>query len=194
MDLLKDEGLQKHILEVYYSLGVSSGVDRMVSLDDLMANIDDEKMNLDPSSSEYSGRIYAANEALIGRRLVELAMKNPPTFRITEKGMDGMEGKNQTPTPSQHFNFHGDARGNFGSTNSSYNEISTEADRAIEKNGGEDKEELRRMMSEIKAALESQDSIPRSKFEKWSELANKHFSWLLVPMGTLLTKYMFGGS
>ena len=48
------------------------------------------------------------------------------------------------------------------------------------------------MVEEIRGTLESQDSITRSKFEEWSELANKHAPWLLGPLGTLFINYAFG--
>ena len=48
------------------------------------------------------------------------------------------------------------------------------------------------MLTEVRETLESQDSISRSKFERWSEMANKHAPWLLGPLGSLLINYAFG--
>jgi hypothetical protein len=37
-----------------------------------------------------------------------------------------------------------------------------------------------------------ENSISRSKFQRWSMLANKHFPWLMGPLGSLLINYAFG--
>ena len=49
-----------------------------------------------------------------------------------------------------------------------------------------------KVITEVRETLENQDSISRSKFERWSELANRHAPWLLGPLGTLLVNYAFG--
>jgi hypothetical protein len=95
--------------------------------------------------------------------------------------------------PSQQFSFNAPAYGMFGSQQHfTFEQVVKDLDRQIEENGGEDKEELREMVAEIQQTLESQDSITRNKFEKWSDLAHKHMPWLLGPMGTLLIKYVSG--
>jgi hypothetical protein len=104
------------------------------------------------------------------------------------------EASDQTsPQPTQQFTFNAPAYGIFGSQQDfTFDQVIHDLDRKIEEHGGEDKEELRQMVAEIQGVLESQDSISRSKFSRWSELANKHFPWLTGPLGTLLVNYAFG--
>jgi hypothetical protein len=73
-----------------------------------------------------------------------------------------------------------------------FEQVIHDLDRQVEEHGGEDKEELRLMVAEIRRVLETQDSISKGKFERWSELANKHAPWLLGPLGSLLVNYAFG--
>jgi hypothetical protein len=97
------------------------------------------------------------------------------------------------PQPSQEFTFYGPAYGMFGSQQDfTFDQVIHDLDRKIEELGGEDKEELRQMAEEVKRVLESQDSISRSKFSKWSELASKHLPWITGPLGSLLVNYAFG--
>lgn len=103
------------------------------------------------------------------------------------------EAAQRPSEPSQSFVFHGPAQGIFGSQQDfSFEQVIGDLDRQIEEKGGEDKEELHRMLEEIRETLQSQDSISRSKFEGWSEMANKHAPWLLGPLGSLLINYAFG--
>jgi hypothetical protein len=72
-----------------------------------------------------------------------------------------------------------------------FDQVIYDLGRKIEELGGEDKAELQEMIAEIRGVLESQDSISRSKFARWSALANKHFPWLTGPLGALLVNYTF---
>ncbi len=97
--------------------------------------------------------------------------------------------------PTQSFIFNAPSSGVYGSQrNFSFQQIVNDLDRQIEDHGGEDKEELREMAAELREALESQDSISRGKFARWSELADKHVPWILGPLATLFFTYMFGTS
>jgi len=112
---------------------------------------------------------------------------------ISTRGLE-MSGdwEEATQQPSQQFIFNAAAYGIFGSQQHfAFEQVIGDLDRQIEEKGGEDKEELREMVEEIRQTLESQDSITRSKFERWSELANKHAPWLLGPLGNLLINYVF---
>ncbi len=141
---------------------------------------------------------------------IAMALNSGERFFVTEVDTQAGHGGNpfaliasyQTETsrrsasqqPStQSFVFHAPAYGIFGSQQSfQFEQVIRDLDRQIEEHGGEDKEELQEMAAEIRETLEQQDSIPRSKFERWSELANKHIPWLLGPLGTLLLSYVFG--
>jgi hypothetical protein len=111
---------------------------------------------------------------------------------ITADGIRYVEEGDQQ-TPMQQYTFHGPAYGVFGSQQDfTFEQVIHDLDRQIEERGGEDKEELHRMAAEIREVLKSQNSISRSKFQRWSELANKHFPWLMGPLGSLLVNYAFG--
>lgn len=113
---------------------------------------------------------------------------------ITPKGLKMLdEWEEASPPPTQQFTFNAPAYGAFGSQqNFTFEQVIQDLDRQIQENGEDNKEELREMMEEIRQTLESQDSINRSKFEKWSELVHKHMPWLTGPLGALLIKYGFG--
>ncbi len=113
---------------------------------------------------------------------------------ITPKGL-GMLGDWEEPAaqPTQQFTFNAPAYGVFGSQRDfQFEQVVGDLERQIEDHGGEDREQLQEMVEEIRATLEGQDSISRSKFEKWSALANEHAPWLLGPLGTLFVHYAFG--
>lgn len=113
---------------------------------------------------------------------------------IKPKGLE-MLGAWEEPSqqPTQQFIFNASAYGAFGNQHHfQFEQVIGDLDRQIEEHGGDDKDELRKMVEEIQGTLESQDSITRSKFEKWSELANEHAPWLLGPLGTLFINYVFG--
>lgn len=94
---------------------------------------------------------------------------------------------------SQQFTFHAPAYGIFGSQQDfTFEQVIHDLDRRIEERGEDDKQELHRMVAEIREVLETQDSISKGTFERWSELANKHAPWLLGPLGSLLVNYAFG--
>jgi hypothetical protein len=100
----------------------------------------------------------------------------------------------QEQRATQEFTFHAPAYGVFGSQQDfTFDQVIHELDRQIDERGGDDTEELRQMVAEIQQVLETQDSISRSQFQRWSELANKHFPWLMGPLGSLLVNYTFGG-
>lgn len=58
----------------------------------------------------------------------------------------------------------------------------------IDRRGGEDTEALKEMIGEIRATLESQDSLSRSRLLGWSELLNRH-AWITGPIAQLLLIY-----
>jgi len=97
------------------------------------------------------------------------------------------------PELSQNFIFNAPSYGVFGSQQDfQFEQVVRDLDRQIEERGGEDTDALKAMVEEIRNTLEGEDSISRSQFEKWSELANKHAPWLLSPLGSLFVNYVFG--
>lgn len=115
---------------------------------------------------------------------------------ITPEGLAMLgEWKAERDIPAQSFVFNAPAYGVFGSQQDfSFEQVVGDLDRLVEERGGNDADELREMVGEVRATLENQDSITRSKFERWSELANKHAPWLLGPLGSLLVNYAFGAA
>ncbi len=127
---------------------------------------------------------------LVTRRHVTRKSGNA-MLSITAEGIAEMEPKSAAATQS--FTFNAPAYGIFGSQQHfRFEQVIRDLDHQIEEHGGADKEELREMVQEIQETLENQDSITRSKFERWSGLANKHLPWLLQPLGSLLINYVFG--
>lgn len=124
---------------------------------------------------------------------VQMAEGHPIMLKAFIQTEDERQSAAREPQPTQQIIFNAPAYGMFGSQQHfKFEQVIQDLDRQIEEQGGEDKEALQEMIAEIRGTLETQDSISRSKFEKWSELANKHAPWLLGPLGSLFINYVFG--
>ncbi|UIO44332.1 hypothetical protein LOY85_09315 [Brevibacillus brevis] len=81
---------------------------------------------------------------------------------------------------SMHFNIgtvYGSNIGTHG-TSTITNTFNFEAvDKLIEEHGGEDKEELRKMVAEIKELFEDSEKVKKGSLSKFSEQMQKH-SWI----------------
>jgi hypothetical protein len=154
------------------------------------------RLGFDAETAQPPDEVMAQADYLAGSRLITIEVDEGAVYRITTNGIDEAEGnKPEGQQPTQQFTFNAPAYGIFGSQQDfTFEQVIHDLDRQVEEHGGEDKEELRQMVAEIRRVLETQDSIGRSKFHRWSELANKHFPWLMGPLGSLLVNYAFGPS
>lgn len=60
----------------------------------------------------------------------------------------------------------------------------------VEKRGGEDKEQLKKMLDVIQAALD-RGEVKKGSLRQFSDLLAKH-NWIMGPLGTLLVNQLFG--
>jgi hypothetical protein len=147
----------------------------------------------DSENQEQLSEALAIADYLANTQLITIEVDEGTIYTITAEGIDQVEGNKAEPQPMQQFTFNAPAYGVFGSQQDfTFEQVIGDLDREIEEHGGEDKEELRQMVAEIRRVLETQDRISKGKFERWSELANKHAPWLLGPLGSLLVNYAFG--
>ncbi len=65
-------------------------------------------------------------------------------------------------------------------------------ERSIDRFGGEDTEDLKAMVQELRITLESQDSLSRGKLLEYSDLLNRH-GWITGPIAQLLLVYAISG-
>jgi len=151
------------------------------------------RLGWDSDNPEHLNEALAMADYLANSELITIEVDEGTIYRITAGGIDVVEGNKPEPQPTQQFTFNAPAYGVFGSQRDfTFEQVIHDLDRQVVEHGGEDKEALRLMVEEIRRVLETQDSISKGKFERWSELANKHAPWLLGPLGSLLVNYAFG--
>jgi hypothetical protein len=152
------------------------------------------RLGFGAETAQPPDEVMAQADYLADSRLITIEVDDGTVYKITANGIDVAEGnKPEGQQPTQQFTFNAPAYGIFGSQQDfTFEQVIHDLDRQVEEHGGEDKEELRQMVAEIRRVLETQDSIGRSRFQRWSELANKHFPWLMGPLGSLLVNYTFG--
>lgn len=157
------------------------------------------EIRFEPDVDVQEGDIVIALDS--GNRFIVTEVDMQPGFEgrpyaliVTYQTEADRRSAEREPHPTQQFNFHAPAYGMFGSQQhfNKFEQVIQDLEGQIEERGGDDKEALREMVQEIQETLESQDSISRGKFERWSELANKHAPWLLGPLGSLFINYSFG--
>ncbi|MGG4498525.1 hypothetical protein [Brevibacillus reuszeri] len=104
------------------------------------------------------------------------------------------ENAQKADANSVHYNIgtiYGSNIGTHGSANIT-NTFNFEAvDKLIEEHGGEDKEELRVMVAEIKELFEDSEKVKKGSLSKFSEEMQKH-SWITGALSKLALDFMMG--
>lgn len=172
----RDKTLEYAVLEAV-SEACSRGNGLFTNTRDVLYELDDVGLDLDPSDPDYAERVDRSLKSLARGSYIELTGKMEPVIKITEKGVDELDKQDQPQQPQQVVNV-GTAYNSMVGFNTNAeltNNIGFAAlDREIEEHGGEDKAELREARQELERITQSQDSIVRGAFAKFSHLASKH--------------------
>lgn len=113
--------------------------------------------------------------------LITIEVDEGTVYKITEKGIDEVEeNRPQTSGSTTNFNFNAPVHGSVIGTNNTA-ELTNNFDfraieQRIEREGGEDKEELCEALAEIRGLLESGQSLDRGALSKFSGVMERH-SW-----------------
>ena len=146
-----------------------------------------DQHTLGTTDSNYVDKLSRVGQYLEGRGFLEgkdgSKTQGPSMFTITEKGIDEVEGRNQPQEPSVSNVFN--VSGNFyqpviGTNNtntfSGNFDFSTVEER-IETDGGDDREELHRLVAEVRKLLENGETLDKGFLARWNGKL-KEYGWL----------------
>ncbi len=166
----------------------------IVRLDDVTNHVD-----LDPSDPNYVNKLD--NIALYwGQRgYIDKVADGYGLFSVTAKGTDYAEGREaaqQPPSVSTTINisggtFQGSVLGANNRTDlvNNFDLRSIEIEQQIEDQGGEDKEELRAALAEMRRIIESEDSIERGRLAQFSGVMERH-SWFTNAIAASIAEFV----
>lgn len=166
-------------LRIAYGISLNEPAE-IVTLDQVAEHMGPD--DLGTGGSDYVDKLttiaqYLGRRGFLGRETSDWRM-----FTVTQKGIDEVEGNNkpQEPSVSNVFNISGNNYGGVIGTHNT-NELTNNFDfrtveQRIEREGGEDKEELREALEEIRRLLESGDSMERGFLSRFSGAMEEH-SW-----------------
>lgn len=103
------------------------------------------------------------------------------TFSLTPEGMDEAEGKNRQEGFNTTFNLYGNVQGSVVGTHNTNTftgdlDFST-VERRIEAEGGDDKDELRQLVAEMRELLESGQTLDKGFLARFNDKLKEH-GWL----------------
>lgn len=141
------------------------------------------RIGLDADNREHQKQAKAVAEHLRSSGLVVIEGDRGTAYKITAKGVDRVEGNEPAQQPanvSNTFNLSGNfynaviGTHNTAELTASFDFRSIE--RRIEAEGGEDKEELREALEELRVLLEECGTLDRGALSRFSSSMEKH-SW-----------------
>jgi hypothetical protein len=120
--------------------------------------------------------VRADAEQLAMSELITIESNAATMLRITAEGIDDVEGNKPQAGSGPTFQFYGDVLGSVIGTHNKA-ELTNNFDcSAIEREGGEDKEELRRALAQVERLLERGDYLDRGALARFSGAMERH-SW-----------------
>lgn len=162
---------------------------------------DDREILFKPGTDVRPGDWLRADS---GRRFyvhdtdVQMAHRRPFALRALYRTEAEQQAAQETARPqSTTFNIFGPSYGSvIGSQQHAQVLQPTftfgDLERDIDRLGGEDAEDLKAMVQELRSTLESQDSLSRGKLLEYSDLLNRH-GWITGPIAQLLLVYAMSG-
>lgn len=170
--------LRDRFLRVAYDLSINKPVP-FVSIRDVAAELglpaDNVTLTLDPTSEVKRLAFYWGNKGLIKSQSDGFNF-----FTLTPEGIDEVEGRNRPESSSTIFNLYGDVQGSVIGTNNKAALTNTfdfrSVEQRIEREGGEDKEELRRALARVERLIERGDYLDRGALSEFSGAMERH-SW-----------------
>jgi hypothetical protein len=171
-DQAKD--FRKQFLRAAYEL-CPDRANRLVGLHEVA-----EKLGLDFSPEGDIGKLLYAAQYLGEKGFITEQKPNYSTFSVTSKGLDEVEGNNEQADRGPTFQFYGNVQGSVIGTHNTAERTNLFDFRSIEveieERGGEDTEELKAALAEVRNLVEAGESLDRGALSKFSGVMEKH-SW-----------------
>jgi hypothetical protein len=124
--------------------------------------------------------VRADAEQLAMSGLITIESNAATMLRITAEGIDDVEGNKPQAGSGPTFQFYGDVLGSVIGTHNkaelTNNFDCSAIEQRIEREGGEDKEELRRALAQVERLLERGDYLDRGALARFSGAMERH-SW-----------------
>lgn len=163
-------------LRVAYEISLNEPSE-IVTLDQVAEHISLD--DLGTGGSDYVDKLttvaqYLGRRGLLGRQTTDWRM-----FTVTQRGIDEAEGNKPEPqSTTTNINISGPVQGSVIGTNT-IQELTNNFDfrsveQRIESEGGEDKEELREALAEVRRLLESGNSMERGFLSRFSGAMQRH--------------------
>lgn len=112
--------------------------------------------------------------------LITIQVDEGTIYTITEKGVDEVEGNRPQEGSGPTFQFYGDVQGSVIGTHNTAELTNTfdfrSIEQRIEREGGEDKEELKRALAQVERLLERGEYLDRGALSRFSGVMERH-SW-----------------
>ncbi len=137
------------------------------------------EMGWDPDKGKHLDQGLAMADYLAHSGLIIIEVDEGTIYRITAKGVDEVEG-NKPPDAGSTFQFYGPVQGSVIGTHNTA-ELTNSFDfrsieERIEREGGEDKEELKRALAQVERLLERGEYLDRGALSQFSGAMERH-SW-----------------
>lgn len=171
------EQLRDRFLSVAYDLTVNRSMPfvRIMEVGCELGLPADRATLMNPASEINGLARYWANKGCIRSQTYGYE-----TFSLTSEGMAEAEGQNRRETFNTTFNVYGDVQGSVIGTHNKAELTNTfdfgAIERRIEEEGGEDKEELRQALEQVRRLIERGNYLDRGALAQFSGAMEKH-SW-----------------
>lgn len=135
---------------------------------------------LAPGTHRPPKEVLGLAEQLAGSGLIAIEGNAATAFRITTRGVAAVEGDEPQATSGPTFQFYGNVQGSVIGTNNNAELHNTfdfrSMEQRIEREGGDDKEDLKRALDRVERLLERGDYLDRGALSEFSGAMERH-SW-----------------
>ena len=168
--------LRDRFLQAAYDLGRNRRA-QIVGLDEIAGVM---QGYMDTSEPRFVDELDVVAVYLGEQRLIKSQASGYGLLSITTKGIDKVEGNEEQVASGSSFVFNAPGQGSIIGTNNTAELTNTfdfrSLEQQIEREGGEDKEELRAALIEVRQLLEQGESLKRGMLSRYSGVMEKH-SW-----------------
>lgn len=166
---------RKRFLQAAYDLSINEPL-LMVSIEDIA-----QELGADPKTARSStGEVMKMAFYWGNKGYIKSEADGYGLLSLTPKGIDEVEGNNKLPDAGSTFNIYGPVQGSVIGTHNTAELTNTFDFRAIEerieREGGEDKEELKRALAQVQRLLERGEYLDRGALSQFSGSMERH-SW-----------------
>ncbi|MCP3776705.1 hypothetical protein NLX71_26050 [Paenibacillus sp. MZ04-78.2] len=158
-----------------------------------MILIDDASLPIEEGDKIFRDLSNGLSESylVLDRGFNERTLNIPAHYQIKVRKESAIETQRATTMQFHIANVYGSNIGTQGNATIENTFNFEVVDRLIEENGGEDKEDLRKMISEIKELFEDSEKIKKGSLSKFSELMQKH-SWITGAVSKMGLDFLIG--